>query len=306
MMMRRTRSRVIHMRDVTVQQRLEMSKTLQAVCSVMDECGCGSEKELNADADNVDERLVVRDVKRHVEKEVDMTATGNTTTEAQTGINTNTDEIFGGTITTTMATSGMAEMNGIVNEHDQDFNFPEVDPDDHEYLHKSDVPQPVLAPQHETDVHQPLLAHLLHNETQDDSDLEIQPEYKDGRVDVGATIPVHNVDEDEEKPKSKLQVCEKCKRQAKLAECLEAAVVDMNSSVRSMNDYIVECAHHIEALEQCKKKHRQNRKKNKRNEKHEEKVEGNRTGPSVEKKKKEDPEDHEENERCSVNDRVQV
>lgn len=277
------------MRDVTVQKRLEISQTMEAVWMVMDRCKCRDDEENNEDENDAEGRDVVGNARTYVEEEEHMFAIGKTTSDVQTRIDSGRDVIVSGTVintkTTETATVNTVEtgtMTGIVNDHDQDFQLTLLDPYDHEYLRPSDVPLVQLSPP-------------PGDESQEGSDMEIQVEYKDDHADFSATHRVHHVHEDEMKSKSTLQLCEKCKRQAQLAECLEAVVMDMNESVRAMNDYIIECALQIEVLERGKNMKRPNRKKSKRM------GAGDGTGPSNgENKNMDDENDHKQNKGGSV------
>lgn len=279
------------MRDAIVQRRLEMSKALQVVSKGIDGCGCGSEKEINDDMEDIDEREVVGKDKEDVMVENGLAAISNTissttTTAVASDLNADTGGIVNDSTTFFIGEGAitsikMTTMPGTATEHvHHKGTFTEVDEDDHEYLHVHDVPRP------------PPVLPFPTKEPQYDPDIEIQVEHVGNHADSGATVPVRNAEDDDKKPLSNLNLCEKCKRQVKLAECLEEAVMDMNEIVRAMNDYIIECALQIKILEQSKNKKKRNCKKKK------ERNSGvDRTGLSDANNK---DHDDDENEGCSV------
>lgn len=132
--------------------------------------------------------------------------------------------------------------------HDQDDAFKQLDAKDHEYRHELHIPKPLTT--------------LSADDVENESEMEIHVEQKDVHVTAEKVHGHESSDCDFDKKKTtKAQLCDRCQRQAQVLDILEAAVIDLNQSVRSMNDYIVECAMQINLLEQMKKNRRQNKDK---------------------------------------------
>lgn len=126
----------------------------------------------------------------------------------------------------------MPRLAGIIfseHDHEQHDEKDHVDVDDHEYVHACDVPK--------TKTLSECGIQISYKDMQDEENFE-------AREDIRAA----------DKNKKSSKKCEKCKRYAEVARCLEAEVVDLNESVRAMNDYIVECAQQMACLERKKKR----------------------------------------------------
>lgn len=229
-----------------------MSNMLQALCRVMDGCGCAGGEEERNDENNVFKDVVGNVMADVIEDNGMVTiCTTTTSTDVDTGAKTGTDIVVSANTTTTppMKSVQMMTMADIVTEqcreHDHDLLLPEVEQNDHEYLHECDIPQPLLS--------------VVTKEPQSDSDMEIQVEQRDGH-NQGPKHAAEKDDGDEEEKESESNKCDECKRWAELAECLEAVVLVMNESVRTMNDYIVKCALQMAALERTTKKQKPEKK----------------------------------------------
>lgn len=224
MRMRRTLSRVINMRDMSVRHRSDLSKTLETLIEMIDGCGCG---EHNADDDNDDPQIESRN-----EEEIGFLPT-TTILASHAGVNATMK-------TTPMASieiPALAEMIFCDHLHGNQEKMEQVDQHDHEYVHEYDVP--------------------CVWKTEKPSVSEIQIEHKD--VKGTATVVVEEeIRVADDKKKSSIK-CDKCKRHAVIAECLEAAVADINESVRAMNKYIIESVQHMACLDSMKKRGRKNR-----------------------------------------------
>lgn len=235
------------MREWTVRQRLKMSKKLEALYDAMDKCGCGREVKPNNIKNDKEVTNAISGMNQ--EKNSNDTAV-NTSVNVVVVTNSSTTAAVPRTLATSIR---MAPSNSRVTKHDHghthdhDQKTAEVDKDDHEYVHSRDV------------LHQLPPLHT----TESSSDSEIQMEHREVQVEVDGNAASEKDERDERKKMSDIKKCEKCKHRAELAQRLEAVMVDMNESAQVMDDYIVQCAHQIDDLEQSRKEWKGKGKKRK-------------------------------------------